>query len=330
MAGAPEDARVPAAVEPMLAQAGPLPDDARYNYEFKWDGYRACLRVSPSGEIRLNSRNGNDLTAEYPELADGVGDMLGGRAAVFDGEVVALDEGGVPDFTLLQNRRTRRHALSFFAFDLLQLGTDVLLNRTYRERRDLLVQLEPGNPNLIAIPPAYSHADLSATGLTPQGLLDVARQSRLEGLVAKAGESRYHPGRRSPEWIKHALITTQEVVIGGWRPGGGRREGTLGALLLGAHDSRGDLRYIGDVGTGFTQQALDDLHARLRTLDRSTSPFADQVPRDRAKGAHWVDPHLVGEVVYRRLTSDGRLRHTAWRGLRPDRTPAEAVLDALG
>ncbi|MBN6036882.1 non-homologous end-joining DNA ligase [Amycolatopsis sp. 195334CR] len=322
-------AAVPPAVEPMLAQAGPLPDDARYHYEFKWDGYRACLRVGPTGAIRLNSRNGNDLTAEYPELAGGLGDMLGGRAAVFDGEIVALDEGGVPDFTLLQNRRTRRHALSFFAFDLLRLGAEALENRTYRERRDLLTALEPGNPNLFAIPPAYSHADLSATGLTPDGLLDVARQSRLEGLVAKASESRYHPGRRSPEWIKHALITTQEVVIGGWRPGGGRRTGTLGALLLGAHDDRGDLRYIGDVGTGFTQQALDDLHTRLGELGRNTSPFADQVPRDRAKNAHWVEPRLVGEVVYRRFTSDGRLRHTAWRGLRPDRDPAEAKLESL-
>ncbi|QFU93421.1 hypothetical protein [Amycolatopsis sp. YIM 10] len=198
MAGAAEDDRVPPAVEPMLAQAGPLPDDTRYSYEFKWDGYRACLRVSPSGAIRLNSRNGNDLTAEYPELAGGLGDMLGGRAAVFDGEIVALDEGGVPDFTLLQNRRTRRHALSFFAFDLLRLGADALENRTYRERRELLAGLEPGSPNLIAIPPTYSHADLSATGLNPQGLLDVARRSRLEGLVAKVGESRYHPGRRPP------------------------------------------------------------------------------------------------------------------------------------
>ncbi|UJW33094.1 non-homologous end-joining DNA ligase [Saccharothrix sp. AJ9571] len=318
------DSHVPAAVEPMLAQAGTLPDDSGYVYEFKWDGYRACFRVGADGAVRLNSRRGNDVTSEYPELAGGLGDMLAGRPAVFDGEIVALDDGGVPDFTLLQNRRTRRHSLSFFAFDLLHLGGDTLLDRPYRERRDLLVQLQPGDPNLFAIPPAYSHADLSATGLTPQGLLDVARQSKLEGLVAKAGDARYHPGRRSPEWIKHALITTQEVVLGGWRPGEGRRAGTLGALLLGAHDDRGDLRYLGDVGTGFTHETLDDLHTRLRELERRTSPFAEQVPRDRAKGAHWVEPRLVGEVVYRRFTSDGRLRHTAWRGLRPDRDPAEA------
>ncbi|MFI6031441.1 non-homologous end-joining DNA ligase [Amycolatopsis magusensis] len=318
------DSRVPAAVEPMLAQAGALPDDSRYAYEFKWDGYRACFRVGADGAVRLNSRRGNDVTDEYPELVGGLGDMLGGRPAVFDGEIVALDDGGVPDFTLLQNRRTRRHSLSFFAFDLLRLGGDTLLDRPYRERRDLLVELRPGNPNLFAIPPAYSHADLSATGLTPQGLLDVARQSKLEGLVAKNGDAGYHPGRRSPEWIKHALITTQEVVLGGWRPGEGRRAGTLGALLLGAYDDRGDLRYLGDVGTGFTHETLDDLHTRLRKLERRTSPFDEQVPRDRAKGAHWVEPRLVGEVVYRRFTSDGRLRHTAWRGLRPDRDPAEA------
>ncbi|WIX83053.1 hypothetical protein QRX50_20970 [Amycolatopsis carbonis] len=148
------------------------------------------------------------------------------------------------------------------------------------------------------------------------------------GLVVKARTSKYRPGRRSPEWLKHPLIQTQEVVIGGWRAGQGGREGLLGGMLLGAHDrDTGDLVYIGDVGTGFNHQALLDAQAKLDPLARSTSPFANEVPRDRARGAHWVEPVLVGEVVYRQFTPrEHRLRHTAWRGWRPDKTPPEVLV----
>jgi bifunctional non-homologous end joining protein LigD len=314
---------VPAAIEPMLATAddGRLPDDPRYSYEYKWDGYRAVMRLAPDGTMRLNSRHGNDFTAAYPELAGALGDALDGRAAVLDGEIVALDEQGRPDFELLQNQHHHRRPVSYFAFDLLQLGDTSLLDEPYSHRRESLERLEPAEKTLFAIPPSYSHADLSAHGLTPQGLLDLAAQSHLEGLVVKARDSRYYPGRRSPVWLKHPLIHTQEVILGGWRPGQGRRSGTLGALLLGAHDpDTGDLLYIGDVGTGFTDQALKDLQDTLRPLEQPSSPFANPVPRDRARGAHWVQPRLVGEVVYRRFTpGERRLRHTAWRGLRPDR-----------
>jgi bifunctional non-homologous end joining protein LigD len=143
----------------------------------------------------------------------------------------------------------------------------------------------------------------------------------LEGLVIKTRTSKYYPGSRSPEWLKHPLIRTLEVIVGGWRAGQGRRAGTVGALLLGAHDRvTGDLVYVGDVGTGFTGQALRELQDLLTPLQRPTSPFATEVPRDKARGTRWVRPELVGEVVYRQFTPhERRLRHTAWRGLRPDR-----------
>jgi bifunctional non-homologous end joining protein LigD len=118
------------------------------------------------------------------------------------------------------------------------------------------------------------------------------------------------------------------VVIVGYKPGGGRRAGTLGSLVLGAYDDAGRLVYVGGVGTGFTTAMLDELHRRLRPLERATSPLAVAVPAAEARGVRWVQPRLVGEVVYRTVTPDGRLRHPSWRGLRPDRAPDEVRLAA--
>ncbi|MEW2508321.1 non-homologous end-joining DNA ligase [Amycolatopsis sp. NPDC047767] len=321
---------VPGYVEPMLATAdgGRLRDDPKYAYEFKWDGYRCLMRVAGDGTTVLTSRNNNDFTPRFPELAGALADTLGGRRAVLDGEIVALDEQGRPDFGLLQNRGTTAAPVAYFVFDVLQLGDEILLERSYDQRRTVLDGIELGDGNLVAITPSYSHADLSATGMTPQDLLDVAAKTGLEGLVYKVRTSKYRPGRRSPEWLKHPLIQTLEVVIGGWRPGQGSRDGLLGGLLLGAHDrDSGDLLYIGDVGTGFTHQALLDAQQKLDPLARPASPFANEVPRDRARGARWVEPSLVGEVVYRQFTPrEHRLRHTAWRGWRPDRRPGEALV----
>ncbi|MFI5614331.1 non-homologous end-joining DNA ligase [Amycolatopsis sp. NPDC051903] len=333
MAGGAERSRVPAGIEPMLAtpDGGTLRDGPEYAYEFKWDGYRAIMRVAPDGTTVLTSRNDNDFTGRFPELAGVLGDALGGRPAVLDGEIVALDEQGHPDFGLLQNHDTAGRSVSYFVFDVLLLGTESLLDASYDERRAVLDALEPANRQRVAITPSYNHTDLSAQGMTPGDLLEVARKTMLEGLVVKARSSKYYPGRRSPEWLKHPFIRTTEVVLGGWRAGQGRRDGTIGALLLGAHDPvTGDLLYLGDVGTGFTEQMLRDLRETLAPLERPTSPFANAVPRERARGAHWLNPSLVGEVVYRRLTpGDHRLRHTAWRGLRPDRKPGEAKVPPL-
>ncbi|REH54038.1 bifunctional non-homologous end joining protein LigD [Kutzneria buriramensis] len=302
---------MPDPVEPMLAgsDGGTLPNAAGWSYEFKWDGYRAIMRVAEDGTTRLNSRNLNDLNARYAELTEpGLG-----VEAILDGEVVALDARGVPDFSLLQNRAVK---VQYFAFDVLRLGGRDLMDEPYRARRELLAELTPASPR-ISVTPYYDHADID-----PGVLLQIAADSGLEGLVAKATNSRYHPGRRSPEWLKHPFVHTREVVLGGWRPGQGRRDGTIGALLLGAYDSDG-LRYIGDVGTGFTDQALRDLQRQLEPLEQRQSPFANAVPRDRARHVHWLRPELVGDVEYRKFTVDRVLRHSSWRGLRPDRRPDE-------
>src|SRR6266702_1288038 len=316
-----DNSAVPPAIEPMLAtpDGGQLPDGPGFAYEFKWDGYRAIMRVAPDGTTLLTSRNGIDFTTRYPELAGVARGSLGGRAAVLDGEIVALNERGRPDFELLQHRRMGTRPVSYFAFDVLQLDDTSLLAEPYDDRRAVLERIAPAD--LLVITPAYRHADLSDLGLTPAGLLDVSAETGLEGLVIKTRTSKYYPGRRSPEWLKHALIRTQEVIVGGWRLGQGRRAGTVGALLLGAHDrGTGELLYVGDVGTGFTDQALHELQELLIPLQQPTSPFANVVPRDKARGTRWVRPEVVGEVVYRQFTPhERRLRHTAWRGLRPDK-----------
>jgi bifunctional non-homologous end joining protein LigD len=275
--------------------------------------------------VRLTSRLGNDVTLGYPDLA-GIGAVTGGAPVLLDGEIVALDPAGRPDFGLLQDRMHVRHPspelqaripVSFYAFDVLHLDGRSLLAAPYDERRARLSELEPSGR--VLVPPSFSD-------VTGAALLEIARGHGLEGIVAKRRAGRYEPGRRSPGWVKTALVRTLEVLIGGWTPGEGRRARTFGSLLLGAHDTDGSLRYLGHVGTGFTDAVLDQLLERLRPLVRPSSPFDETVPREHARHARWVEPVLVGEVEYRLITRDGRLRHASWRGLRADRAPAEIRL----
>jgi bifunctional non-homologous end joining protein LigD len=306
-------------VFPMLATPGPPPAGPGWSVEFKWDGIRAIVEVA-DGQVGIWSRNGNDVTGGYPEL---VAALAGREPMLLDGEIVALDARGRPEFArLTQRMHVRAPAAELVARVPVQLYVfDVpVVGPPYEERRAALEALDLGGVPHLAVPPAYD--DVPATQL-----LDVAKAHGLEGVVAKRRRSRYEPGRRSSAWVKTALTTTQEVLVGGWSAGKGRRSGLLGSVHMGAYDRAGRLRYLGMVGTGFTEAALRKLGALLEPLAVAASPFDDVVPAPEARGAHWVRPELVGEVVYRVLTPDLRLRHTAWRGLRPDRDPAEIVLD---
>jgi bifunctional non-homologous end joining protein LigD len=306
----------------MLATAGTVPHGPGWAFEFKWDGVRAVVAAA-GDRVRLTSRLGNEVTAGYPELA-GIGALTGGRPVLLDGEIVALDDAGRPNFGLLQDRMHVRYPsaelqsrvpVSFYAFDLLFFDGETLVPAPYDERRARLTALDlpAADPTgRVLVPPSFP--DVGG-----DQLLDIARAHRLEGVVAKRRHARYEPGRRSPAWVKTALFRTQEVIVGGWTAGEGRRTRTFGSLLLGAH--------LGHVGTGFNEAALGDLMARLRPLARPTSPFVE-VPREHVRQARWVEPVLVGEVEYRVMTRDGRLRHASWRGLRADRDPAGVTLPA--
>ncbi|WP_156758429.1 non-homologous end-joining DNA ligase [Actinokineospora pegani] len=318
----PDRAPLPELIEPMLAVPGSLPpaaEDERWAYEFKWDGVRALARVE-GGRLKLFSRKGNDITGTYPELR-ALGEDLGSTRVWLDGEVVAFADGK-PSFGTLQKRmntsaeRLTRKLVSDFpvtyvVFDVLHLDGVPCLDLPYERRRDLLERLDLRGPHW-NLSPSFP-GDGSA-------VLDTAREQRLEGVIAKRLDSRYLPGRRSADWVKIADLRATEVVIGGWRPGEGRRSGVFGSLMLGVPSDAG-LRYVGQVGTGFTDEVLRLLHAELERLERKGSPFANEVPPERARGAHWVRPELVGEVVFRNWTADGRMRAPSWRGLRPDKDP---------
>jgi len=315
---------LPSLIRPMLAVAGELPadrDEASWAFEMKWDGVRAVVYVD--GDVRVMTRNDREVAATYPELAGLAGAVDG--PVILDGEIVALDAQGRPSFGELQARmHVQRPSaalraqvpVSLLLFDVLHAGGQRQLSMTYDQRRSVLEDLGLDGPHW-ATPPAF-HGDGAAA-------MEVSKAQGLEGVLAKRRDSGYLPGRRSRDWLKAKHIRMQEVVVGGWSPGEGRRAGGIGSLLLGVNDDAGRLIYAGHVGTGFSQQVLADLGARLGRLERRTPPFADEVPRAHARGARWVSPTLVGEVAFSEWTRDGRLRHPTWRGLREDKSPDEVV-----
>ncbi len=314
--------RLPELVEPMLASPGALPtDDEHWAYEFKWDGVRALARVE-GGRLQLYSRKGNDITVTYPELRT-LGEELGATQVWLDGEIVAMVDGR-PSFPALQqrmhvqnDRQARSLATSvpvmFLLFDVLYIDGRSCLELPYAERRQLLEALELRGPNWNTSPRFVGDG---------AAVVATAGEQQLEGVIAKRLTSRYFPGRRTADWVKITEVLTIEVLIGGWRPGEGRRTGMIGSLMLGVPTDAG-LRYVGQVGTGFTDQVLHELQERLTPLIRADSPFVNEVPRERAKGATWLTPDVVGEVEFRNWTPDGRLRAPSWRGLRSDKDPAD-------
>ena len=318
------ESTLPTRFEPMLAalhEAGGFGPQEGWAFEMKWDGVRV-LAYLEDGRVELRSRRGRDDTAAYVDVTEALAALDLGDA-VLDGEIVVLNAEGAPNFGLLQNRinLTRpsdiQRALAAYPaqlmlFDVLALNGEPLLRRSYDERRRILEELVPSRPDArVQVPPALD--------LDLQSALEVSDDLGLEGVVAKKRSSPYLPGSRGDTWRKIKPKKAQEVVIGGWRPGQGRRDGGVGSLLVGIPTDDG-LHYVGRVGSGFSGVQLDEIQAELAPLARRTTPFVD-VPREDARDAHWVEPLLVGEVRYGELTGPGRLRHPVWRGLRPDKAP---------
>ncbi|HEX4807184.1 MAG TPA: DNA ligase D [Conexibacter sp.] len=319
---------MPDAVEPMLARLSTMPaDESRWGFEVKWDGVRAIARSEP-GRIHLITRNGNDVTAAYPELR-GLNRALGSHSAMLDGEIVAFDEQGRPSFQALQprihlrgesavRRRAAETPVTYVIFDLLWLDGHPLLDLPYRERRKHLLAMGLDGEHWRV--PGHHEGDGSA-------LLAATREQGLEGVVAKRLDSRYLPGKRDGSWLKIKNARRQELVIGGWTEGRGARAGRLGALELGVHDpATGELKYAGKVGTGFDEAELERLGRLLAPLARGDSPFDGRQP---AKGARFVEPRLVAEVEFGEWTRDGRLRHPRYEGLRDDKPPAQVVRERV-
>jgi len=313
-------------VSPMLATLASeqdFPTEQDWVFEMKWDGVRSVCCLG-GGEVRLFSRTGRDDTATYPEVVEALR-PLADRSIVLDGEIVAVDDQGRPRFGLLQSRinlvrpgdiaRARRGAPArLMLFDLMSLDGRSLVQRPYEERRELLTALIPTDlaPS-VQVPPSFE-GDLASA-------METSRLFQLEGVVGKRRGSRYLPGRRSGTWLKVKHHRMQEVVVGGWRSGEGRRAGGVGALFLGL-PTTGGLHYVGRVGTGFSDRQLDDALTRLAPLARGDCPFID-LPGEDARDGHWVTPELVGEVEYAGWSNQGRLWHPSWRGWRDDRAPSE-------
>lgn len=302
-------------MQPMLAtralDPADLPTGPEWIYEVKWDGVR--LLADTTGErLRLLSRTGRDVTVAYPELAD----LAGIQGAVLDGEVVAMVDG-VPSFAALAERMHVRDAaragvlaarlpVSYVVFDVLSLYGVDLTSRSFDERRATLERL--GLPARALLSPVYDDGE---------DLWRVTREHGLEGVLAKRRSSTYQPGRRSRDWIKAAHRSVRTAVVGGWREES-TGTGRLGAVLLGAPDAAGGLRYLGRAGSGLGKALADGLFAALTSQPLPGSPFTDEVPAVDARGAHWARPDVLVDVVYLTRTPSGRLRHPVIRAIRDD------------
>ncbi|WP_106209383.1 non-homologous end-joining DNA ligase [Kineococcus rhizosphaerae] len=296
--------------------AGVPTDGDLWAYEVKWDGMRVLADVH-EGTVVLRSRTGRDVSTTFPELtalADAHADVL------LDGEVVALDDG-LPSFSVLADRlhvsdpraaerAAARTPVTLMAFDVLRLYGVELLDRSWQDRRESLDRLLPSG-RAWQVSPVYPDAS---------SLLTATREQGLEGVVAKRRTSTYQPGRRSPDWVKHAHRHHQACLVAGWRPVEGSPD-RIGALLLAVPGPDGRLRYAGRAGSGLDGALEEGLRAALagRELPR---PVVD-VPRPDAAGATFTEPVAVVEVRHLGRTSGGRLRQPTLRGLRPDLGPSD-------
>lgn len=294
--------------------------------EAKWDGIRA-IGVWDGERLRLVARSGNDVTFKYPEVTE-VDVGLGPDPAIVDGEIVAIDERGRPSFPLLQTRmnlqrpgeiareRTRT-PVQYYLFDVLAAHGRDVASLPLTQRRAILEDLAATATPPVVLPPVFDDVD---------GALATSEKFDLEGVVVKDPRSTYRRGARSEAWLKVKLTRTQEVVIAGIRPGQGGRAQTFGALLLGIPGPDG-LEYAGRVGTGFSDTTLRTLMRTFEPLHTDQNPLRS-VPTLDARGVQWLRPEMVGEVEFGEFTPGGILRHSRWRGLRPDKSPDDVVRES--
>ncbi len=313
--GPPAGARKAALPEQLLPQLATLVDQLpgdpeQWIFEIKFDGYRILTRAQ-AGRVRLFTRNGNDWSAKLPHLVQALEGMEL-PDGWYDGEIIMPGERAAADFQALQGAfdSSRTASIVYYLFDIPYCAGYDLREVPLVDRRAVLQRIVERKP--------HDKVRFSAVfDAPPEEVLSSACRLGLEGVIAKRRNSAYVP-RRSSDWIKLKCGQRQEFVIGGYTDPKGSRTG-IGSLLLGIHDDDGSLRYAGNVGTGFNEQALCDLRERLDALHSETSPFAAgaEIPRK----AHWVKPALICEVSFGEWTRSGRVRHSVFRGLRTDKPP---------
>ncbi len=321
---------MPAAIHPMLATLVEEPfDDDQWLFEVKWDGYRAVTFIK-DGKAKLVSRNQNQLTGEFPEIARAA-EGLKVESAILDGEVVALDEKGLSSFSLMQQRTGMTHPgkatkrdgsvpIVYYIFDLLYLNGYNLMKVELEQRKDLLRQIIPEGKGFLRFSDHYPSDG--------KALFEVAREKGLEGIVAKLRTSRYVQ-KRSREWLKIKITRRQECVICGYTDPRGARE-HFGSIILGLYDKNGKLVHVGQAGSGFTVASHADLWKRLQKLETGKNPFGQKI--DSTRRPHWVEPKLVAEIKFSEWTHEGhsgqiKMRAPIYQGLRTDKKPEECVFE---
>jgi len=307
-------------ISPMLSKpAERLPSGSGYLYEIKLDGQRTIAEVTKRSTL-LYTRNLRNVTVKYPELAE-LPDCLQCKNAIFDGEIIAL-ENGIPSFELLQHRMNLSDArmirasaekvpILYYVFDLLELDGRSLLRVPLTGRKELLAKnLQPGE--VVKLLPFFDSRDVT---------LRKALDFGYEGVVAKKRDSLYHPGQRTDSWLKQKFQQRDSFVIGGWFEGG--RSRNFGSLLIGTYQGK-KLHFRGRAGTGFNDSTISMLMDSFEKLKNTKSPFED-LPQG-PKGTHWLKPKLVADIKFKEITKAGILRSPVYLGLRNDLRPEDCTL----
>ncbi|HZD39617.1 MAG TPA: DNA ligase D [Terriglobales bacterium] len=312
--------KLPAFYGPELATlVDRVPQGSGWLYEIKLDGYRMLCRIH-EGRASFLTRHAQDWTGHFKGLAS-MAEKLPVREALLDGEVVAMDENGKPDFQLLQNslHQKGRAALLYYVFDLLFIDGQDVTHSPLRSRKALLQKLLAESDSATNGNQGLRYSEHWNDG---EALFKKSCSMGLEGIVAKRADSSYHSGR-TRAWLKVKCMQSQEFVIGGFTDAAGSRKG-FGALLLGVYDDKQALHYAGRVGTGFTDERLVRIRARLDKVSQPAPAFVDPPQGREAKGVHWIRPEIACEVVFTGWTKDHVLRHPSFKGLREDK-PAKEI-----
>ena len=313
-------------VEPMeCLSVSKLPEGLEWIWEIKFDGYRALAVKSGTG-VALFSRRRKSLNSQFPYIVEALADLPAGT--VVDGEVVAIDESGRPDFNLLQNFRAEASRIRYYIFDLLCWEDRDLTHVPMVERRALLKSLVVIPDKRIRIADYFEAA--------PKDLLSAVREQRLEGMIGKRKDSHYQPGKRSGAWIKHRVNRGQEFVIGGYFPG----PHGIDSLIVGYYDGE-KLMYVARTRNGFVPASRRQVFSKLKHLVTPACPFVnlpetrrsrfgEELNAEKMKKAVWLRPEAVAQIEFLEWTDGDRLRHSKFAGLREDKDPRSVVKERVG